>query len=171
MDKYVRVTPVKKTRAGAGQSSGGASGEEIASSEVRITTVGKLTNYVTYAVTLLEGPAASAATATPLAEGAAAQTQGKHSKIVLQAMGQAIQKCVLVADMLRHRVSNLHATVDISSVDVTDTWEPTEEGLKTVETTRHVSVITFTLSTEPLDKKHPGYMAPVPPERLRTVSV
>ena len=142
MDKYVRVTPVKKTRAGAG-----ASGEEIASSEVRITTVGKLTNYVTYAVTLLEGPAASAAATTPLAEGAAAQTQGKHSKIVLQAMGQAIQKCVLVADMLRHRVSNLHATVDISSVDVTDTWEPTEEGLKTVETTRHVSVITFTLST------------------------
>lgn len=35
----------------------------------------------------------------------------------------------------------LHQNCEIGSVDLTDTWEPLEEGLSRVETTRHVSVV------------------------------
>jgi hypothetical protein len=52
-------------------------------------------------------------------------------------------------------------------VDITDTWEPLQEGLNRLETTRHVSVIMITLSTEPLDVKASGYQPPLPPEMVK----
>jgi hypothetical protein len=55
----------------------------------------------------------------------------------------------------------LHQNTQIGSVDITDTWEPLEEGLNRLETTRHVSVITITLSTAPLDATTVGYQAPI----------
>ena len=53
----------------------------------------------------------------------------------------------------------LHQDTQIGSVDITDTWEPLEEGLNRLETTRHVSVITIKLSTAPLDSTSVGYQA------------
>jgi hypothetical protein len=43
-------------------------------------------------------------------------------------------------------VAGLHQETAISSVELQDRWEPKEEGLEPMETTRHVSVITITLS-------------------------
>lgn len=50
---------------------------------------------------------------------------------------------------------------------MTDTWQPLKEGLTRLETTRHVSVIAITLSTEPLDTSAPGYQPPLPPEMVK----
>ena len=65
------------------------------------------------------------------------------------------------AEIIKRRIMGLHQDTEIGSVDITDTWEPLEEGLNRLETTRHVSVITITLSTAPLDTTSVGYQPPI----------
>ena len=50
------------------------------------------------------------------------------------------------AEIIKRRIVGLHQDTAISSVELKDHWEPKEEGLDPIETTRHVSVITITLS-------------------------
>ncbi|KAL2236368.1 glycine-rich RNA-binding protein 8-like [Sesamum indicum] len=108
--------------------------------EIRITSQGLVRNYVSYATTLLQ--------------------ERRVREIVLKAMGQAISKTVAIAEIIKRRVPRLHQDTAISSVSITDTFEPIEEGLQTVEQTRHVSMISITLSTKELNKSSPGYQAP-----------
>ncbi|KAL0390845.1 UNVERIFIED_CONTAM: protein SULFUR DEFICIENCY-INDUCED 1 [Sesamum calycinum] len=108
--------------------------------EIRITSQGLVRNYVSYATTLLQ--------------------ERRVREIVLKAMGQAISKTVAIAEIIKRRVPRLHQDTAISSVSITDTFEPIEEGLQTVEQTRHVSMISITLSTKELNKTSPGYQAP-----------
>ncbi|CAL9760472.1 unnamed protein product, partial [Musa acuminata subsp. burmannicoides] len=53
--------------------------------------------------------------------------------------------------MTQRRIVDLHQNTAIGSADITDTWEPLEEGLLLLETTRHVFVISITLSKKELD--------------------
>lgn len=71
------------------------------------------------------------------------------------------------AEIVKRRILGLHQNTEIGSVDITDTWEPLEEGLNRLETTRHVSVITITLSTVPLDPTSIGYQAPLEEEFVK----
>lgn len=103
----------------------------INQNEIRVTTQGLIRNYVSYASSLLQDKA------TP--------------EIVLKAMGQAISKAVAIAEIIKRRVPGLHQITAISSTSITDVWEPIEEGLLPLETTRHVSMITITLSLKELD--------------------
>ncbi|XP_031278272.1 ribonuclease P protein subunit p25-like protein [Pistacia vera] len=112
----------------------------INENEIRITTLGAIRNYITYATTLLQ------------------EKRGKE--IVLKAMGQAINKTVAIAEIIKKRIPRLHQDTAISSVSITDIWEPIEEGLVPVEMTRHVSMISITLSARELNKNSPGYQAP-----------
>ncbi len=43
-----------------------------------------------------------------------------------------------------------------------------QEGLDSISVTRHVSVISITLSTVPLDARSPGYQPPLPPGMVKT---
>ncbi|EIE20924.1 alba-domain-containing protein [Coccomyxa subellipsoidea C-169] len=113
----------------------------IQENEVRIMAAGKMRNYISYATTLL--------------------TDKGHDAVVLKAMGRAINKTVTIAEIIKRRIMGLHQNTQIGSVDITDTWEPLEEGLNRLETTRHVSVITITLSTALLDITTVGYQAPI----------
>ncbi|KAK2647290.1 hypothetical protein Ddye_014779 [Dipteronia dyeriana] len=72
-------------------------------------------------------------------------------EIILKATGRAINKTVMIAELLKRRVVGLHQNTSTGSIDVTDVWEPLEEGLLPLETTRHVSVITIILSKKELD--------------------
>ncbi|CAA0825727.1 Alba DNA/RNA-binding protein [Striga hermonthica] len=108
--------------------------------EIRITSQGLVRNYISYATSLLQ--------------------ERRVREIVLKAMGQAISKTVAVAEIVKRRVPRLHQDTAISSVSITDTFEPIEEGLQTVEQTRHVSMISITLSTKELNMNSPGYQAP-----------
>ncbi|KAH7517520.1 hypothetical protein FEM48_Zijuj09G0073500 [Ziziphus jujuba var. spinosa] len=110
----------------------------INENEIRITTQGVIRNYISYATTLLQ----------------------RVREIVLKAMGQAISKTVAIAEIIKKRIPRLHQDTAISSVSITDVWEPIEEGLVPVEMTRHVSMISITLSTKELNKNSPGYQAP-----------
>ncbi|KAI8015657.1 Ribonuclease P protein subunit p25-like protein [Camellia lanceoleosa] len=78
------------------------------------------------------------------------------NEIVLKAMGRAINKTVMIAELIKRRIAGIHENTSIGSMDITDTWEPLEEGLLPLETTRHVSVITITLSKKELDTSSAG---------------
>ncbi|RDX60918.1 Ribonuclease P protein subunit p25 [Mucuna pruriens] len=96
MDRYQRVEKPKAE-------------SPIKENEIRVTTQGRMRNYITYATTLL-------------------QEKGS-SEIVLKAMGRAINKTVMIAELIKRRIVGLHQNTLIGSTDITDTWEPLEEGL------------------------------------------
>lgn len=122
----------------------------IDENEIRITSQGRMRSYITYAMTLL---------------------QEKDSKeIVFKAMGRAINKTVTIVELIKRRILGLHQVTSIGSIDITDTWEPLEEGLVTLETTRHVSMITITLSKKELDTSSVGYQPPLPAEMVKISS-
>eukprot|EP01118_Nematostelium_gracile_P000001 TRINITY_DN0_c0_g1_i1.p1 TRINITY_DN0_c0_g1~~TRINITY_DN0_c0_g1_i1.p1 ORF type:complete len:267 (-),score=83.00 TRINITY_DN0_c0_g1_i1:35-835(-) len=121
--------------------------EPISESEIRITTQGKMRSYISYASNLFQ--------------------EKQEKTVVLKAMGRAINKTVTIAEILKRRVPNLAQNTHIESTDITDVWEPLEEGLDRVESTRHVSSITITLSLNPLDTKSPGYQPPVPEDQVK----
>ncbi|MCO5563046.1 hypothetical protein L7F22_016682 [Adiantum nelumboides] len=122
-------------------------GAPIKENEVRITTQGLMRNYISYATTLLQ--------------------EKRVSEIVLKAMGRAINKAVMLAEIIKRRMGGLHQNVSIGSLDITDVWEPLEEGLVPVETTRHVSMIAITLSKKALDTSSSGYQAPLVEKRVQ----
>lgn len=70
----------------------------------------------------------------------------------------------ITAEVLKRRVPGLHQLTEIASVDLVDTWEPTEEGLSRMETVRHVPVISIRLSKLPLPTDAPGYQPPLTEE-------
>ncbi|KAK9904393.1 hypothetical protein M0R45_000759 [Rubus argutus] len=120
----------------------------INENEIRITAQGRIRNYITYATTLL-------------------QEKGSN-EIALKAMGRAINKTVMITELIKRRVAGLHQNTYIGSTDITDMWEPLEEGLLPLETTRHVSVITITLSNKELDTSSTGYQAPIPADQVKS---
>ncbi|KAG8494301.1 hypothetical protein CXB51_011659 [Gossypium anomalum] len=119
----------------------------IDENEIRVTSQGRMRNYITYAMTLL-------------------QEMGSN-QIVFKAMGRAISKTVTIVELLKKRIVGLHQITSIGSTDITDMWEPLEEGLLPLETTRHVSMITITLSKNELNTSSVGYQPPLPAEQVK----
>jgi len=124
---------------------------EIKENEIRVTTQGKMRNSISYATTLFK--------------------EKGVTEVVLKAMGRAINKTVTIAEIIKRRIPGLHQNTNIDSTDITDVWEPIEEGLDRLETTRHVSSITITLSTVPLDPSLPGYQQPLPEEQVKEMAL
>ncbi|XP_047322136.1 ribonuclease P protein subunit p25-like protein [Impatiens glandulifera] len=135
MDRYRRIEKPKAEK-------------PIEENEIRITSQGRMRNYITYAMSLL-------------------QDKGSN-EIVFKAMGRAINKTVTIVELIKRRIVGIHQVTSICSTDITDVWEPIEEGLNPVETTRHVSMITITLSKMELDVSSVGYQPPIPAEEVRT---
>lgn len=77
---------------------------------VRVQVHGKIVNYVSYASGLLED----------------------ESKGCVQIVGRgrAINKVVTVAEVIRRKIGGVHQLTALSSVTVTDRYEPIEEGLE-----------------------------------------
>ncbi|MFQ6639453.1 hypothetical protein Gotur_014737 [Gossypium turneri] len=96
MDRYQRVEKPKAVT-------------PIDENEIRVTSQGRMRNYITYAMTLL-------------------QEMGSN-QIVFKAMGRAISKTVTIVELLKKRIVGLHQITSIGSTDITDMWEPLEEGL------------------------------------------
>ncbi|XP_020582008.1 uncharacterized protein LOC110025722 [Phalaenopsis equestris] len=119
----------------------------INKNEIRITTQGRMRSYITYASSLL-------------------QEEGSN-EIVFRAMGRAINKTVMIVELVKRRIPGLHQITSTGSADITDTWEPLEEGLLPLETTRHVSMISITLSKVELDKSSVGYQSPLPEDQVK----
>mmetsp|Transcript_26276 Transcript_26276/g.40161 ORF Transcript_26276/g.40161 Transcript_26276/m.40161 type:complete len:161 (-) Transcript_26276:271-753(-) len=157
MDKYRLVGERRTDNASEPQSKGASSpssrdsDQPIDMWEVRITQQGKPRNYISYAMNLF--------------------AQGRQ-KIVLKAMGRAINKAVTIAEILKRKMP-LHQVNHLTSSEIIDVFEPLEEGLDVVESKRHVSCMTITLSTsnEGVDSKDIGYQPPLPLESRAEYSV
>nr|KAJ0213974.1 hypothetical protein LSAT_V11C400210820 [Lactuca sativa] len=67
----------------------------------------------------------------------------------------------------RRRIAGLHQITSIGSADITDMWEPLEARLLPLETTRHMSVITITLSRKELDTSSIEYQQPIPDDLVK----
>ncbi|KAG6422704.1 hypothetical protein SASPL_113082 [Salvia splendens] len=119
----------------------------IDENEIRITSQGRMRSYITYAMTLL-------------------QEKGSD-EVVFKAMGRAINKTVTIVELIKRRIVGLHQITSIQSTDITDTWEPLEEGLQILETTRKVSMVTITLSKKDLDLNNVGYQPPIPADQVK----
>ncbi|XP_073003062.1 uncharacterized protein [Typha latifolia] len=137
MDRYQRVEKPRGETA-------------INENEIRITAQGRIRNYISYAITLL-------------------QEKGSD-EIIIKAMGRAINKSIVIVELIKRRVASLHQNTTIESIDIIDTWEPLEEGLLPLETTRHVSVISITLSKKELDTTSPGYQPPIPDDQVKPLA-
>lgn len=81
----------------------------IQENEVRVTIQGRLRNYIAYASGLFQS--------------------GKNQSVLLRGMGRAINKTVTVAEILKRRIAGLHQNTIIESIEMTDVYEPIEEGL------------------------------------------
>uniref|UniRef100_A0A7N0UUE3 DNA/RNA-binding protein Alba-like domain-containing protein n=1 Tax=Kalanchoe fedtschenkoi TaxID=63787 RepID=A0A7N0UUE3_KALFE len=122
--------------------------QSLKDNEIRITALGFVRNYISYALSLLQ--------------------DHKTKEIVLKAMGQAISKAVGIAEIIKKRTPGLHQDIVISSTSITDVWEPVEEGLIPLEISRQVSLISITLSTTELNKTSPGYQSPSRKDHLKS---
>ncbi|GJQ14493.1 hypothetical protein GpartN1_g6284.t1 [Galdieria partita] len=107
--------------------------------QIRITAAGKVPAYVDYAIKLL---------------------QEEKTTVEIVGLGNAINKAITVAEILKRKVPKLEQVTDLSSVTIEDRWEPLEEGLDPIETSRTVSCLTIQLGRGGLDTRSPGYQAP-----------
>ncbi|RVX21037.1 Ribonuclease P protein subunit p25-like protein [Vitis vinifera] len=133
----------------------------INENEIRITTQGRMRNYITYATTLLQVILRVMFYSPDSITQVGKQRNILHfekgsNEIVLKAMGRAINKTVMISELIKRRIVGLHQNTSIGSTDITDMWEPLEDGLLPLETTRHVSMITITLSKKELDTSSTG---------------
>uniref|UniRef100_A0A2P2LJ87 DNA/RNA-binding protein Alba-like domain-containing protein n=1 Tax=Rhizophora mucronata TaxID=61149 RepID=A0A2P2LJ87_RHIMU len=119
----------------------------IDENEIRITSQGRMRSYISYALSLFQ--------------------EKDSNEIVFKAMGRAINKTVTIVELIKRRIVGLHQITSIGSTDITDTWEPLEEGLLPLETTRHVSMITIILSKKELNSSDIGYQHPLPAEQVK----
>ncbi|OEL33465.1 hypothetical protein BAE44_0005516 [Dichanthelium oligosanthes] len=158
MDRYQRVEKPREE-------------SPIGANEIRITAQGRPRNYITYALALLQCRilvlVLFLVIVVRFMKHLVIHQDNAVDDITIKAMGRAINKTVVIVELLKRRIAGLHQNTSIESIDITDTWEPLEEGLVTLETTRHVSLITIKLSKKELDTSSPGYQPPIPADQVR----
>jgi ribonuclease P/MRP protein subunit RPP25 len=90
-------------------------------------------------------------------------------RITLVGVGKAITKAVTVAEILKHRVAGLHQHTEFHTLAMDESFEPKEQGLNTVHRRRHVSAVTVTLCNDisRMDTAAVGYAEPVPEDSVR----
>lgn len=85
--------------------------------------------------------------------------------IIIRGAGQAIQTVVPLAELIRHRVKGLHQNTEITTMQIEEFRAPREGGEKRTFV-RTLIMLKVTLSKQALDKKSPGYTAPLPDSEI-----
>lgn len=126
MDKYRPLRPAR---------------EPVAADEIRVTTIGRMPNYMAYASTLI--------------------TEQKMRQLTIKASGGAIRHAITLAEELKRRYKGLHQLNKCGITTVTQVYEPIEEGLDQLSEERTVAFLEIKLSFDQLDEKDPGYQMPL----------
>ena len=82
------------------------------------------------------------------------------NELVIKATGNAIVKALILIELVKRRIGNLHQINEISSMEIVDEFEPTMEGLERIEQRRRVTAMTTRLCKNLDDEKdtqHVGY--------------
>lgn len=118
--------------------------DSAAANEIRVTNQGVVRNYVSYAITQLEGDHEKAPST---------------DTIVIKGMKSAISRAVSVYEQIRHKVKGIYSTIEISSQVIEDEYVPKDpnSGLKNEKISRRVVSISIIISKKPLDKTPTGF--------------
>ena len=115
--------------------------------EIRVTSKGQIKKYLGYALRVLT------------------KTEGRFDELVIRATGNAIVKALILIEIVKRRVGDLHQINDITSAEIVDEYEPQVEGLEKIEQKRRVTCLDCKLSKVPLDETHVGYQPPEPKDQ------
>jgi len=109
--------------------------------EIRVTAVGRVSSYVSYAAKLFN--------------------ESGKSTVKIKATGNALTAAVTLAEVIKRRFKGIHQITSLGSTEIVEEYEPIEEGLDKVTDTRSVSFVEITLSKDALDTSDKGYQAPL----------
>jgi ribonuclease P/MRP protein subunit RPP25 len=82
--------------------------------------------------------------------------EGQDS-VVIKGVSNAMESAVKLAELVKHRVTQLHQLNKVTNLVIVDEYEPLEEGLDSLKFNRIVTMLSITLSKSPLDTKDIGY--------------
>jgi len=85
-----------------------------------------------------------------------------NDKVIIKGVSAAVESATKLAELVKHRIKNLHQITELQNVEMVDEYEPLEEGLDKLQFKRNATMIVITLSKTPLDKTHVGYQEPIP---------
>lgn len=123
--------------------------EPIDEDEMRITSTGRMINYVNYAAKLLG--------------------EEEKKSIKIKATGNAIAKAVTLTEIVKRRFKGLHQITKCGSTVITDHYINGQDNEQVVQE-KTVSYIDILLSRDELDTKHPGYQAPLDEKYVKEMS-
>ena len=118
---------------------------ETAQNEIRVTSKGQIKKYLGYALRVL--------------------TKTELKDLRIRATGNAIVKALILIEIVKRRVGDLHQINEITSTEIIDELEPQVEGLEKIEQKRRVTCLDCHLSKDPLDTQHVGYQPPQPKDK------
>jgi DNA-binding protein len=94
----------------------------------------------------------------------------RYARVILKATGSAIPRAVEITEAARYCVAGLHQMVQLTRVEVTDTFQ-SSEGLDDIQKVRSVPSIDIILALSALERGHYGYQAPLPASQVREMTV
>lgn len=80
-----------------------------------------------------------------------------HRSLKIRATGNAIVKALILIELVKRRVGDLHQINQIYSMEIVTMEETKIEGIPKVESRRRVTAMDTVLSKDPLDESEPGY--------------
>lgn len=83
-----------------------------------------------------------------------------HRSLTIRATGNAIVKALILIELVKRRVGELHQLNKIYSMEIVSHEESKIEGMDSIESRRRVTAMDTTLSKDPLDESDPGYQQP-----------
>jgi len=96
-----------------------------------------------------------------------------EDSVIIKAAGNAAVKCVLVAEILRHRIPDLHQINRITQTEIKDLYKPKEEGLDPVTITKILPVLEIKLTKKPTSQElnDASYQKPLPADQVEKVDL
>ena len=88
-------------------------GETTAENEIRVAVVGKVSSYLGYAFRILN--------------------KSDHKSLTIRATGTAIVKALILIELVKRRIGDLHQLNTIHSMVIEDEFKPKGEGIDSVK--------------------------------------
>lgn len=87
--------------------------------------------------------------------------------LIIKGVSNAMENAVKLAELIKHRFIGLYQVNSVENLEITDEFEPLEEGLDYLVFKRNSTMLTITLSKNPLDNMHVGYQDPIPDSEVQ----
>jgi ribonuclease P/MRP protein subunit RPP25 len=98
--------------------------------EIRVTSKGKIKSYLGYALRIFD------------------KERTQFNSLKIRATGNAIVKALILIELVKRRIGDLHQINEITSTEITDEYEPQVEGLDRLEQKRRVTCLDCLLSRD-----------------------